>query len=99
LVHRPRPLHLLPAPVEVAVTAAAPSADQDASGPPASFTCRGGAVHRLARGDGPERIAGAWWQGRDKTRDYFDVEDTDGRHFWLFRVAETGRWYMHGTFE
>ena len=32
------------------------------------------------------------------TRDYFDVEDAEGKRFWLFRVNETGKWYVHGMF-
>jgi protein ImuB len=48
---------------------------------------------------GPERIAGQWWNGSGKTRDYFDVADTAGSRFWLFRVMETNQWYLHGIFE
>jgi protein ImuB len=48
---------------------------------------------------GPERIAGRWWDGNDKTRDYFDIADPTGNRFWLFRVSQTGKWYLHGTFE
>jgi len=58
-------------------------------------------VHRLMHVRGPERINGVWWErslGRDKTRDYFDVEDEEGRRFWMFRVVETGGWYLHGLF-
>jgi protein ImuB len=76
---------------------AAPSPHRD--GPPLSFTCAGGRVHRVVHCTGPERIAGLWWEGHTKTRDYFDVEDSTGRRFWLFRVLETGRWFVHGVFE
>ena len=72
-----------------------PSHDDD--GKPISFTHRG-EVYRLIYSDGPERISGMWWEGRNKTRDYFDVEDETGRRFWIFRVIETKRWYLHGIF-
>jgi protein ImuB len=92
----PRPLHLLARPREVQVMAA-PSPQRD--GAPVSFTCGGGRVHRIAHCTGPERIAGVWWEGHAKTRDYFDAEDGEGRRFWLFRVLETGRWFVHGVFD
>lgn len=74
---------------------------------PFRFAWRG-CLHLVARSDGPERVTGEWWRRpgeRDAVRDYFRVEDTEGRRFWLFRRgdgqrAETGdhRWYIHGTF-
>jgi protein ImuB len=73
-----------------------PSESQD--GYPISFT-RHNRVHRLPNAVGPERIAGRWWEGHNKTRDYFDVETETGRRFWLFRVMETNRWYLQGEFE
>jgi protein ImuB len=93
--HDLRPLHLLRRPVEIRAMVS-PSHDRD--GRPILFTLRG-EVHRLAHVVGPERIAGQWWQGHFKTRDYFDVEDDGGKRFWIFRVAETGRWFLHGEFE
>jgi protein ImuB len=94
-----RPLHLFttPEPILVMVT---PSDDLD--GKPISFSRPnfGGVVHPLAHVIGPERIAGQWWRRHDKTRDYFDVEDaTTGQRFWVFRVLETNRWFLHGEFE
>jgi protein ImuB len=93
--HELRPLHLLCHPVEVRAMVS-PSHDRD--GRPILFTHEG-EVHRLAHAVGPERIAGQWWQGHFKTRDYFDVEDEYGKRYWIFRVAETGRWFLHGEFE
>jgi protein ImuB len=90
-----RPLHLLPAPAEVRVMV---TPSEDAEGQPAAFTHEGTA-RRVVHCVGPERIAGRWWDGHDKTRDYFDIADATGRRFWIFRVGETGRWYLHGTFE
>jgi protein ImuB len=61
---------------------------------------------------GPERIAEEWWieggsPAPDAVRDYYRVEDEDGRRFWLFRAGLPGaaasggappRWYIHGVF-
>ena len=74
-------------------------------GPPAHFRWRR-ALHHVARAEGPERIAPEWWHGDSDaaTRDYFRVEDIDGRRYWLYRQGfynrqETSpRWYMHGIF-
>jgi len=69
--------------------------------------------HRVTRADGPERIADEWWQpaasgadpreGGDAIRDYYRVEDEEGRRFWLFRAGLHGndrppRWFVHGVF-
>jgi protein ImuB len=69
--------------------------------------------HRVMRADGPERIADEWWQpaasgadpreGGDAIRDYYRVEDEEGRRFWLFRAGLHGndrppRWFVHGVF-
>jgi protein ImuB len=87
-----RPLQLLPRPAEIRVMVA-PSDDRD--GRPVMFS-HARQVHRIVHAVGPERICGQWWQGRNKTRDYFDVEDPEGRRFWIFRVCETSRWFLHG---
>ncbi|PZQ59728.1 MAG: protein ImuB [Sphingomonas taxi] len=74
---------------------------------PRRFTWRG-LTHRIVRGDGPERITGEWWRRsaeRASVRDYYQVEDDEGRRFWLFRRGDAQRgvtgdlsWYVHGTF-
>lgn len=74
------------------------SPSDDAEGQPVAFTFER-EVRRVVHAVGPERIAGQWWEGNDKTRDYFDVEETKGRRFWIFRVRQTGKWYLHGMFE
>ncbi len=89
-----RPLTLLPIPQEIRVTVS-PSDDRD--GRPIQFGDEDG-FHRVVHWVGPERISGEWWEGRNKTRDYFDVEDEAGRRQWIFRVHETGRWFLHGVF-
>ena len=75
--------------------------------PPFRFTWRR-LPHRVTRADGPERIAEEWWRAegspaRDAIRDYYRVEDEDGRRFWLFRAGLAGhddppRWFIHGLF-
>jgi protein ImuB len=64
--------------------------------------------HRVTQADGPERIADEWWlpgaSGEvDAIRDYYRVEDEEGRRFWLFRAGLHGgdhkpRWFVHGVF-
>jgi protein ImuB len=97
----PRPVRLLDPPQPVDAMALLP--DQ----PPVAFTWRR-VRHRVRRADGPERIAGEWWKRAGEVRsvrDYFRVEDEEGRRFWLFRRgdgedAATGdlRWFLHGFF-
>lgn len=90
-----RPLYLQSPPEELSVMVA-PS--HDADGIPLSFSYSG-ELHRVKQASGPERIAGQWWEGHHRTRDYFDVLDEQGERYWLFRVQETGKWYVHGRFE
>ena len=95
-----RPIRLFrhPEPVEVAAT-------EIPEGPPIYFRWRR-VTHKVARSEGPERIAPEWWhEGKDApTRDYFRVEDGAGRRYWLYRQGlygasqETPRWFMHGIF-
>ncbi len=93
-----RPLRMLPAPEPIDVTAEIPE------GPPRHFRWRR-VLYQIARAEGPERIAPEWWRSeRDRTRDYYRVEDTDGRRFWLYRDglydrdADLPRWYIQGMF-
>lgn len=72
-------------------------------GPPVRFRWRR-ALYRVARAEGPERLAPEWWRGdAGRTRDYYRVEDDTGRRWWLARdglygEAATPRWYLHGAF-
>ncbi len=93
-----RPLKLLPIPEPV--TAMAPIPDD----PPLSFRW-GHATHRVIAADGPERIGPEWWiiGAPRKPRDYYRVEDSEGRRFWLYREGlydgkEPPRWFLHGFF-
>lgn len=89
-----RPLQLLAAPAELRVMVS-PSHDRD--GRPIAFTL-GSTQYPVAHFTGPERIASQWWTGHCKTRDYFDVQTPQGYRFWIFRVLENAKWYLHGIF-
>jgi protein ImuB len=92
-----RPLRLFTPPEPVETMAGVP---EDA---PKSFRWRR-SLYRIARTEGPERIAAEWWiDGENQpSRDYFRVEDEAGRRFWLFREGIYGgqphlpRWFIHG---
>ncbi|MFN3545891.1 MAG: Y-family DNA polymerase [Mesorhizobium sp.] len=99
LEERERPIRLLRRPEPVEASAEVPD------GPPFSFRWRR-TLYRVARAEGPERIAPEWWltNHEARTRDYFRVEDTAGRRFWLCReglydgTPVTPRWFLHGLF-
>ncbi|WP_420339418.1 DNA polymerase Y family protein [Roseibium sp.] len=101
-----RPLRLIEPAEEVEALAMVPD------GPPLRFRWRRG-IYQVVRSEGPERIAPPWWIGANDrpsgakegvTRDYFRIEDTEGRRFWLYREGlyerETSRprWYLQGLF-
>ena len=93
-----RPLRLFEPPQPVEALAEVPD------GAPARFRWRR-VLHEVVRAEGPERIAVEWWESRSgQTRDYYRVEDREGRRFWLFRAGLYGRetdrprWYLHGLF-
>ncbi|MEM9739189.1 MAG: DNA polymerase Y family protein [Pseudomonadota bacterium] len=86
----PRPLKLFARPEPIDVLAEVPD------GPPLNFVWRR-VPRRVARADGPERIAPEWWQDAGETsdlpgagdakraRDYYRIEDELGRRYWVFR--------------
>ncbi|GAB4093531.1 Y-family DNA polymerase [Flaviaesturariibacter terrae] len=93
---RPRPLQLLAPPERIEVTAPVPDY------PPMNFRYRG-QLHTIRRADGPERIEQEWWLQEGEHRDYYCVEDAEGRRYWLFRsghytAQRTEQWYLHGHF-
>ena len=55
------------------------------------------ALHVARAVEGPERIAMEWWRAPAPERDYFRVEDEEGRRFWLYREG-AGSWFLHGLF-
>jgi protein ImuB len=92
-----RPLRLFARPQAVEALAEVPD------GPPLRFRWRR-LLHDVVRAEGPERMAGQWWQDDAPARDYYRIEDSGGRRFWLFREGLHGegdappRWFVHGLF-
>ncbi|MEO6199325.1 MAG: DUF6504 family protein [Sphingomicrobium sp.] len=99
------PQRLFDVPEPIAVIYATPE------GVPRRFVWRRG-VHDIARVEGPERIAPEWWRQASgaRLRDYYRVEDSAGRRYWIYRegVIGDGRgrdqqglapmWFLHGLF-
>lgn len=97
--HR-RPLKLLERAETIEVLYATPD------GLPRRFRWRG-ALHEVARAEGPERIAPEWWRekGTARLRDYYRIEDAGGRRYWIYRAGLAGdgrgglpQWFLHGLF-
>lgn len=94
-----RPLQLFDPPQPIETLAEVPD------GPPATFHWRR-TTYQIARAEGPERIATEWWRDGESalTRDYYCLEDREGRRFWVFRQGLYGtettapRWFVHGLF-
>ena len=93
-----RPLMIFVPPQPARVIAAVPD------GPPMSLTWRR-VTRRILRHAGPERIAPEWWRGDTGTRprDYYMIEDEQGRRYWIFREGLYGedagpppKWFVHG---
>lgn len=90
-----RPLTLFAHPQPVEALALAPD------GPPVRFVWRR-LARAVKRAEGPERIAGDWLAGAG-ARDYYRVEDDEGRRYWMYRAGAYGaeappRWFVHGLF-
>jgi protein ImuB len=97
---RMKPQRLLDRPEAIDVIYATPE------GMPRRFVWRR-AVHDVARVEGPERIAPEWWRqpSRTRLRDYYRVEDSTGRRYWIYREGLVGdgrgglpAWFIHGLF-
>ncbi len=94
-----RPIRLFAQPEPIETMASVPD------GPPVRFRWRR-MMHDIALTEGPERLASEWWRdlnGKPLTRDYFRVEDREGRRFWLYRdglydETQRPRWFIHGLF-
>ncbi|WP_158292333.1 DNA polymerase Y subunit UmuC family protein, partial [Paracraurococcus ruber] len=95
----PRPVRLLRRPLQLTAVALLPDA-------PPSLLRLGRTSWRVARAEGPERIAPEWWRERPDRpfRDYYRVELASGARLWVCRsgVAVPGEamtWWLHGRFE
>ncbi len=92
---RPRPIYLLSPPDLIEVSAPIPDY------PPMLFRYKG-TLHKIIKADGPERIEQEWWIADGRHRDYYYVEDEEGKRYWLFRSGHYGidkaLWFIHGFF-
>ncbi len=96
-----RPVRMFDRPEAVDVLAEVPD------GPPVRFVWRR-VPRRVKRADGPERIAPEWWRtfnAEARARDYYRIEDEDGRRYWVFREGlyqdgrgGTPRWFVQALF-
>jgi protein ImuB len=95
-----RPQRLFDRPETIDVIYATPE------GMPRRFIWRR-AAHDIARVEGPERIAPEWWRrpSSERLRDYYRVEDVQGRRYWIYREGLVGdgrgglpAWFIHGLF-
>jgi len=95
----PRPIRMFERPELVETMAEVPD------GPPLRFRWRR-VMHEVAAIEGPERLSSQWWrqEAHALTRDYFRVEDREGRRFWMYREGLYGieaprpRWFVQGLF-
>jgi len=98
LMFHARPLKLLDRAEKIAVLYATPD------GHPRQFRWRGG-LHEVVRVEGPERISPEWWRekGTARLRDYYRIEDSLGRRYWIYRLGLIGdgrggapEWFLQG---
>ncbi|HEX3664634.1 MAG TPA: DNA polymerase Y family protein [Rhizomicrobium sp.] len=92
-----RPLRMFAKPEPIEAIAELPE------GPPVRFRWRR-VLHEIVLSEGPERIAMEWWrhQTPQPARDYFRLEDANGRRFWVYREGArepvAPRWFLQGLF-
>ncbi len=91
-----RPIQLLKEPQPIEVTAPIPDY------PPMNFRYKG-KLHKVLKADACERIESEWWLDGGLHRDYYIVEDEEGKRYWLFRLGhyneeEKPAWFIHGFF-
>ncbi|MCX2574150.1 Y-family DNA polymerase [Pedobacter sandarakinus] len=91
----PRPMEMLQKPAAIQVTAPIPDY------PPMNFRYRD-ELHLVSKADGPERIEREWWMEPGEHRDYYILEDEQGRRYWVFRSGhynqDKSAWFLHGFF-
>lgn len=90
---RPRPVRLFPRPEPI-------ETDGMPEGPPRRFRWRR-VERRVTAAEGPERLSPEWWRAPPgEIRDYYRIEDVQGRRFWVYRLVRRGppAWYLHGMF-
>ena len=63
-----------------------------------------GKLYHIAKADACERIEPEWWLDGGQHRDYYIVEDEEGKRYWIYRLGHYGAnavplWFIHGFFE
>jgi protein ImuB len=91
-----RPIQLLHEPQPIDVMAPIPDY------PPMNFRYKG-KLHKVEKADACERIESEWWLDGGLHRDYYIVEDEEGKRYWLFRLGhykeeQKPSWFIHGFF-
>jgi len=94
--NKQRPIQILSKPELIQVTAPIPDY------PPMLFRYKG-KLHKVEKADGPERIECEWWIEDGLHRDYYSVEDEEGKRYWIFRSGhytsdKKPEWFIHGFF-
>ena len=56
----------------------------------------GGRVVAVA---GPWRLVGEWWSEAPLTRDYYDLELSDGGLYRCYREQAAGQWFVDGVYD
>jgi protein ImuB len=91
-----RPVTLFTPPQPIEVTAVVPE------GAPDQFKWRR-LPRRIVAAEGPERLEPEWGRpaALPRVRDYYRLEDQEGRRYWVFREGRYGldenpRWFIHG---
>lgn len=91
-----RPVTLFTPPQPIEVTAVVPE------GAPDQFKWRR-LPRRIVAAEGPERLEPEWGRTSElpRVRDYYRLEDREGRRYWVFREGRYGldedpRWFIHG---
>lgn len=90
IVDADRPAILLDEPQQIDVLALTPD------GPVSRITWRS-ADSAITTCIGPERICSEWWRSERFIRDYFKVQNDQGRWLWIYRDLEQSAWFVHGT--
>ncbi|PUZ23357.1 nucleotidyltransferase [Chitinophaga parva] len=91
-----RPIMLLKQPEEITVMSPLPDY------PPINFRYKN-QLHTVRKASVPGRKEREWWMDAGQPRDYYMVEDENGRRYWLFRLGHYDdvvpcKWYIHGFF-
>jgi protein ImuB len=64
-----------------------------------SFVSAPGVRGKIERQAGPWRTAGGWWTPAAWARDEWDVELSDGALYRIYCDANTGRWFIEGSYD